>query len=322
MRQAAFVITVALLAFGCSSEDNDDNPYAALERTQPIPAWADILLTGNLHAPAEGAPREIFAVSSSDGRVEQLTFPNAAFPNRDLARLAPVSDADRVVLLERTAEPDEPYPGESMGSAWFLDLARGVRSALSDDVVTGVDASPIASFVVFSARGANGRDDIFWRELSSTNVTIQALTQTSDADERHPRFDHSGSYLVFERITEGSPSEIWLLLTTDPGQRITRGGMGEGSLPGTSYRVGSDADPCFSPDNAWVAFRRLTSVGDGRHGDWDILVTDSDGARPPLTIASGAGFRGAPDWSTRGIVFVEQNPASGDWALVVVAPDG
>jgi hypothetical protein len=316
------IIAGALLAFGCTTEN--DNPYAALEHTRPIPSWADVLLTSNLHAPGEGAPREVFALSSSDGRLEQLTFPNAAHPMRDYVQISPISDAGRIVLLERTAEIDSPYSGDPAGSAVFLDLTRGVRSDLSSagDVVTSVDASPVASLVVFSTRGTNGKNEILWRELSSTNVTSQALTQTPEIDERHPRFDRGGRVITFERNANETPSEIWLLFAVNSGNRITEGGPAGSALPETPYRVGSDADPCFSPDNYWVVFRRLTSVGDGRHGDWEILVVDSNGDNAPSSIVTGARYRGAPDWDSRGIVFTEWDSTSNRWSVVVVDPDG
>jgi Tol biopolymer transport system component len=324
MRGTPTVIAImgASLAFGCASES--DNPYRELERTRPIPAWADILLASNMHAPGEGAPRGVYALSSTDGRLDQLTFPSASLPERDHARLVPTSDANRIVVLERTAEDGEPYPGDPSGSAVFLDLDRGVRSVLSsaDAFVTGIDASPVASLVVFSAHAAGLGSDIYWRELSSTNVTTQALTQTADVGERHPRFDRSGSFIVHEWHKANAPSTIWILFSVDSSRPVTQGGTGEGSLPGTPYGVGSDADPCFSPDNAWIAFRRLMSTDDGRYGDWDILTIDSSGEQPPHVIVTGRGYRGAPDWSTQGIVFTERDPSSGRWSLVAVDADG
>jgi Tol biopolymer transport system component len=92
-------------------------------------------------------------------------------------------------------------------------------------------------------------------------------------------------------------------------------------LPGTSYVVGADADPAFAPDGSAIVFRRLTGVGNGGLGTWDLMVVGSDGTNL-RTLASGPVFRGAPDWGPRGILFVETDATSGQSRLVLLQADG
>ena len=63
------------------------------------------------------------------------------------------------------------------------------------------------------------------------------------------------------------------------------------------------------------------STGNGGLGNWDVMTVASDGTGLS-TLAGGPGYRGAPDWGSRGIVFHEIDPASGLNRIVTVAPDG
>jgi hypothetical protein len=68
-------------------------------------------------------------------------------------------------------------------------------------------------------------------------------------------------------------------------------------------------------------FRRLTGVGNNGLGTWDLLTTRTDGTGI-RTVVTGNAFRGAPDWGPQGILFAEQDPATNQYSLVVVQPDG
>jgi hypothetical protein len=86
--------------------------------------------------------------------------------------------------------------------------------------------------------------------------------------------------------------------------------------------VGADASPVFAPNGASIAFRRLTGIGNGGLGTWDLLTLRLDGASSPVVVASGARFRGAPDWGERGILYVETDATAAVSELVLVQPDG
>jgi hypothetical protein len=76
------------------------------------------------------------------------------------------------------------------------------------------------------------------------------------------------------------------------------------------------------PDGLSVAFRRLTGVGNGGLGTWDLMTLRADGKSDPVVLATGPLFRGAPDWSAKGIVFVETDVAADRSDLVVLSADG
>jgi Tol biopolymer transport system component len=86
--------------------------------------------------------------------------------------------------------------------------------------------------------------------------------------------------------------------------------------------VGADAHPAFSPDGLSVVFCRLTGTGNGGLGTWDLLTLRADGASTPQVVATGPVYRGAPDWGSRGIVFVETDAATAHSQLVLIQADG
>ena len=136
--------------------------------------------------------------------------------------------------------------------------------------------------------------------------------------ERNPRIDPFARTVVFERIDESGTSRIYLYSSTP----LTSGPATGPALPGTPYVVGADADPVISPDGASVAFTRLTGTGNGGLGTWDLLTLKADGVSTPVVIATGPLYRGAPDWGSRGILFVETDAATSRSQLVLVQPDG
>jgi hypothetical protein len=53
-----------------------------------------------------------------------------------------------------------------------------------------------------------------------------------------------------------------------------------------------------------------------------LLTLKANGASTPVVIATGPVYRGAPDWGSRGILFVETDAALSRSQLVLVQPDG
>jgi Tol biopolymer transport system component len=136
--------------------------------------------------------------------------------------------------------------------------------------------------------------------------------------ERSPRIDPFSTTAVYEGIDESGVGRIYLFSQT----LLTSGPAAGESLPGTPYVVGGDADPVFSPDGLSIAYRRLTGIGNGGLGTWDLLTLRLDGSSTPQVIATGPLFRGAPDWGASGIVFVETDAGTARSQLVVVPADG
>jgi hypothetical protein len=170
---------------------------------------------------------------------------------------------------------------------------------------------------VYAAAGEGGIEDLYRADPNCLNA--RNLTSTAAVRERRPRIDPSGSAALFERIDATGKGQVWLFSSTGAQVKVTSGGDGAQALAGTPYVVGSDADPDYSPDGRSVVFRRLTSTGNGGLGTWDLMTARLDGTAL-ATIVTGPAFRGAPDWSTRGIVFPEIDAASA--RLVVVQADG
>jgi Tol biopolymer transport system component len=202
-----------------------------------------------------------------------------------------------------------------------MDLSRAVETLIfANRRIEAVDYAPDGSFIIYSADAVQttqtAQEDLFLSEPNGQNE--QSLIATPDFRERNPRVDPFGRTAVYEGIDATGVSRIYLFSQTP----ITSGPATGPALPGTPYVVGADADPAFSPDGGSVVFRRLTGVGNGGLGTWDILTLKGDGVSTPQVVATGPLFRGTPDWGSKGIVFVETDAAAGLSQLVLLSVDG
>ncbi len=319
---AVFFTATSLVVSSCGGADRPpDDPFANAARTVPPPPATQIIFTSNLYSTQPGAGRDGYSVAVDGASLTRLTFCNEATMSCDNAHIAPAFDRARSVALRLAdSNGDGRFTDDDTASLVFLDLARGVQAPLvqGGTAFSGVDWTGDASFIIFSARGVNDMDDLFTANGKGERESVRNVTGTMSLGERRPRLRFDGNAAVFERIAEGTPAAI-LIISVGPPTAVTQKVPGGDLLAGTPYRVGSDADPVFSPDGRSVAFRRLTSTtADGR-GEWDILTASTDGSGVRL-VASGPAFRGSPDWGSAGIVFPETDQASA--RLVVVGPDG
>jgi Tol biopolymer transport system component len=313
---------LVLLAAGPGCGGNYDNPFAGVNLSQPPPAESEI---GFVSAASGSAAdrRDLFASDESGTPITRLTNCSREGRPCDVLEAAWSPDRARAMVRRRVDDTNgdsrlTSADGESLA---FIDLGRGTEAVIiaADRRVTGVDWSPNGNAVVYSALGTGDREDMFVMDPNGQNN--DNLTGTTTIDERRPRIDPTGTVAVFERIETGGKGRIFIYLNRNAQISVTTGGPGEGALTGTPYVVGSDADPDYSPDGRTIVFRRLVSLGNGGLGNWDILTVRTDGTGL-ATVASGPGFRGAPDWSPRGIAFAETDSTTGLNRIVTVAPDG
>ena len=267
--------------------------------------------------------RDIFAADETGTPVTRLTTCSRESRPCDVLEASWSPERTRLMARRRTEDTNADgrltaADGESLA---FVDLARGTEAVIltGDRRVSGVDWSPVGNAVVYSAVGVGDREDLFVMDPNGQNN--DNLTGTADVDERRPRIDPTGTVAVYERIEAGGKGRIFVYLNRTAQLQITSGGSGEGALTGTPYQVGSDADPDYSPDGRTLVFRRLVSLGNGGLGSWDIMTVRTDGTTL-TTLATGPGYRGAPDWGPRGIVFNEIDPTTGLNRIVTIAADG
>jgi Tol biopolymer transport system component len=305
---------------GCAG--NYDNPFAGVNLSQPPPADSEL---GFVSAASGSAAdrRDLFAADETGTPVTRLTNCSRETRPCDVLEASWSPDRQRAMARRRVDDTNgdsrlTSADGESLA---FIDLARGTEAPIigADRRVSGVDWSPTGNAVVYSGLGTGDREDLFVMDPNGQNN--DNLTGTIAVDERRPRIDPTGTVAVFERIETGGKGRIFIYLNRQAQLGITTGGPGEGALTGTPYLVGSDADPDYSPDGRTVVFRRLVSLGNGGLGNWDILTVRTDGTGL-ASLATGPGFRGAPDWGPRGIAFNEIDPTTGLNRIVTIAPDG
>lgn len=310
-------LALVLLSTACAGEYG--NPFANSGATTAPPADAEIAF---LSLPSGGAARDLFAVDESGTPVTRLTSCNREGRPCDLLETAFSTDRARLMLRRRTQDTNgdgrlTTADGESLV---FTDLSRGTEQILVEGSqrVSGVDWGPGGARVVYSAVGAGGREDMYVMDPNGANAS--RLTESADVDERRPRIDPSGSVAVYERIEGTGKGRIFIYGSQTAQQAVTQGGEGIERLAGTPYVVGGDADPDYSPDGQRIVFRRLVSTGNSGLGNWDVMTVRTDGTDLRV-LAGGPGFRGAPDWGPRGVVFAETD-ATGQTRIVIVGDDG
>jgi Tol biopolymer transport system component len=308
LRRLCLAASIALTA-ACGSDSN--NPFST--PTRPPSADAVLLFASGSWASEPGQPRELLALNADGSKLEQLTQCAQASPACDFVQLAPSPDRTRLAAVRTT--PDAEAGATTL---YFMDLARGVETIVFRNRRVGsVDYSRDGSFILYTAMPAQStQDDLFFSRPNGSEE--QNLTSTTDFSERSPRADPFSSTAVYEGIDTTGVGRIYLFTQT----KLTTGPESGETLPGTPYVVGADADPVFSPDGQFIAFRRLTGVGNGGLGTWDLLTLRMDGASTPTVLVTGPLYRGAPDWGANGIVYVETSAAADRSELVLSPADG
>jgi hypothetical protein len=320
MRRGPALLLFLLLP-ACGGDNT--NPFQNQIRTLPPPRDAALVFTSSAWSTTPGAPRELFSANADGSNVSQLTFCNTPDQLCDTIEATSAPDRNRMIVrrIPNDSNGDGRLTEEDGIGAYFVGLDRGTEAEVQSQArgVSGVDWSRSGDLVVYSMMGTADPDDIYRSDPNGANLTD--LTQTQAVRERRPRLDPGVTVAAYERIDAGSKGQIWLFQSLNSQAKVTSGAEGSGTLPGTPYVVGGDADPSFSPDAQSLVFRRLTGTGNGGFGTWDLMTVHSDGTSPAV-IATGAIFRGAPDWGPQGILFAEIDAGAGTAQLVVVQPDG
>lgn len=311
MVRPLLVAASILLAAACG--DDTGNPFSGITASRPPSAEAALLFVSGSWAEETGSPRELMALNLDGSKVEQLTSCAQSADPCDFVRVAPGPDRNRIVAI-RTS------PGAEAGAnaLYFMDLSRSVETIIfARRRVDAVDWSADGSFILYSAvLPASSQEDIFYSQPNGSSE--QNLTESVQVRELNARIDPFARTAIYEKIDSSGVSRISLY----PDTALTSGPATGPELPDTPYVVGADADPVFSPDGASIAFRRLTGVGNGGLGTWDLLTLRVDGVSAPKVIVSGTLFRGAPDWGAKGILYVETDAATSRSQLVLVQADG
>jgi hypothetical protein len=320
-------LALAALLPACSKSATD--PFATITRTVALPADADVAFTANNWSTDSTAGREVFAARLDGSGVTQITFCNDV-QACDMIEAAFSPDGGRVAARRRLA-------GDEAASLQYFDLARSASAELvpPSGALSGIDWAPINNILVYSGTGTVARSQDLYRtdavrptadnQQQTANLTCVNLLNAPPCDpaivDRRPRVDPGGQTILYERIAPGGKGEVYILRTAIEQSLVVPGGSGTGTLPGSGYVVGGNADPGYSPDGTSVVFRRLTAVGSDGLGTWDLLTAKINGTGIQ-TVVTGNAYRGAPDWGGQGILFPELDPATHQYSLVVVQPDG
>lgn len=306
-------LLLVVLASACS--DDTANPFDQFSRSRPPSDDAVVIYVSGAWAETTGQPRELFAVNADGTGVERLTTCTELSEPCDYFAVAPSSNRDRVIGVRGA------IGGDPLASAlFFIDLGRSVETIIAPARrVQGVDWSVDDAFVVYSSGDA---ENLFFTRPDGEED--RPLTVTPETRDRSPRIDPTLAAVAYESLDQTpGKSTIFFFLGNDSSTQVTTGGPGTEVLPGTPYIVGSDASPEFGPGSQQVVFRRLTGTGNGGLGTWDLYTFPTDSTEEPTLLVGGDGlYRGAPDWTQAGIVFVETDSASNESRLVVIQPDG
>jgi dipeptidyl aminopeptidase/acylaminoacyl peptidase len=311
LRRASAIVAIALLSASCGKDQN--NPFSPLNASRAPSGGAVIAFVSGAWAADTGEPRELLAVNADGSTLERLTGCTQAAQPCDIVQFAFAPNRNQIAAVRST-----PKAQDGASTLYFMDLARSVEKQLfSQKRASVVDWSADGSFLIYVSPGTTTStvDDLWLCQKDGSQD--QNLTNTTAIRERSARIDPSASTAVFERIDETGVGRIYLFQETP----VTAGPATGPALPDTPFVVGGDADPAFSPTASELVFRRLTGIGNGGLGTWDLMTVKVDGS-DLQTLVTGPAFRGAPDWSSRGVVFVETDAAANEPRLVVVQADG
>ena len=307
------ILLVGLIALLAACGSDNGNPFAATSPARPPASDHAILFVSGSWSAQVGAPREIFGIAADGSNAQQLTTCGRAQQPCDILQIAPAPERTRLIAVRTTPDAE---PGAQF--LYFMDLSRSVESVIfARRRVDSADWANDGSFILFASPAAQtSNEDLFTSQPDGREE--QNLTSSLEVRERHARLDPFGRTAVFERIDAAGVSRVYLFRET----AITSGPAPGPALPGTPYVVGADADPAFSPDGTQIVFRRLTGVGNGGLGTWDLMAISGQANATVRTLATGPVYRGAADWGSGGIVFVETDAAASRSQLVVINADG
>ena len=315
-------VILALVLPSCSNQY--PNPFENANQMVPPPATAKIIYTSNTYAARAGGGNDLFSMEETGAGVTRLTFCNTSDRRCDYLESIPGAVRNRQAvrrLLDSNGDGRiTAADGESLR---IVDLSRAVEGELvaGNAHVTGADWSPGEEILYYSAAGSATDDDLF--QITSNGQSNQNLTSTAAFRERRPRFNLSGSGLVFERVDSTGRGQIWI--ATSLGLRtLTPNATAGEALANSPYVVGSEADPVFSPDGRLVLYRQLVATGNGGLGVWSLMTirTDVTNATPVPFVTGGGAYRGAADWNATGILFVETVAGAGPQLVFVDASGG
>ena len=315
-RVAARTALVAGLLFAGCNKDYP-NPFGVVVISKPLPKGAALIFTSEAWASRGGAGREVFSIGIDGTNPTRITFCNDGPVACDAVEAAPSPEGTRAA--QRRVKV-----GTQGAGIVYSDLTRGVEADIvpASSGVTGIDWAPTADILVYSGTGFGLLEDLFRVDpngANAGNLVTSATPVSTSLRRRNPRIDPGTSIVAYESIDPGGKADVFILASQPV--RVSPAGTGGALLAGTPYLVGSDANPAFSPDALSVVFRRLTALDSSGLGTWDIMTAKTDGTGF-VALAAGPVFRGAPDWSTSGIVFTEIDAAAGTAKLVLVQPDG
>lgn len=327
-------LLLALLLPSCGGDP--ENPLASVSVVASLRPTSAIVFVSDAYAARPSGLRDVFAIDEDGSNMTRITSCNTADRSCDSPEVAPAPDRKRLAIRRITTDTDgngRPAPGDAE-SVMIADTERRVEGALTlqtvsgaqrvtTDRLSGIDWSPVADILVYSALGEGGVDDLF-RSIprpDTDGTQTRNLTISTGLRERHGRIDPSGNLAAYDRTDATAKSQVWIFQTTVSLMQVTSGGPGSDVLSGTQLVTGSDTDPDYSPDGQSLVFRRLTGIGNGGLGTWDLMTVRTDGSSL-AAIVSGPLYRSAPDWGPRGIVFGEIDRATGRAQLVVIQPDG
>src|SRR5688572_16306448 len=152
-------LLAATLLPSCSTEY--DNPFAAVNRTLPLPAGARLTFTSGSWSTRVGSPREVFTVDAQGGAITRITFCNNDTRSCDSTEAAATPDRRRLAVRRvLDSNADDRLTAADGQSLLVVDLSRGVDALVvpSTARVSALDWSPVSDLLVFSGDVAELED--------------------------------------------------------------------------------------------------------------------------------------------------------------------
>ena len=268
-------------------------------RTRILDWFPDGLALAVADQNSQDEPFNIFRLSLATGERHQLT--SAASHSYGDFQPA-VSPDGRLLAFTRS-------PSARNSSDIHVVRATGGeprRLTFDHNVITGLAWSEDGQSIVFSSeRGATAGAGSLWRLAVSASTTRRESEQLAGMGPRAivPAIARRGALLAYQEYL--ADTNLWRAASTGSGspERII-----------SSTREETLAD--YSPDGARIAF------ASNRSGNWEIWMTDANGANArQLTSFAGAPAH-SPRWSPNGRLLAFAHTYEGNGDIYTMTPEG
>ncbi len=252
--------------------------------------------------------------------------------------LAVVSGGEVLDTLTKVTDSDEPcgYPfggdngknlyfaGRSSGKYFNIYYKDNAFSSAVGEKTNGKNLNTCPAYcettdkIAFSCQNEGMSTSDIYMMNAHQGRALSPITETSDAFESSPSFNHDGTMLVYHKLPlmyqkNGTP--IANLTIVQHVELWTKN-----LVTGENTLLGLGAEPAFSPDGNKIAYTKYSTDAKS----CSLWIMDVDGSNPVQITDAKRGMAHNPAWSPDGkkLVFQSYKKDKKDFDIYIVDIDG